>query len=64
MFFISKLLGVAAGHNTELFAFAADNAHFTCPNFFVDTQVFFSYDKSPPKYFNQKKKRAEQIHPR
>ena len=59
MFFISKLLGVAAGHNTELFAFAADNAHFTCPNFFVDTQVFFSYDKSPPKNFSQKKKRAE-----
>ena len=29
MFFISKLLGFAAGHNSELFAIAADNAHFT-----------------------------------
>ena|SRR5699024_5168285 len=57
MSFLRQLQSITTGHNTQLFAFTGNNAHFPCPNFFIDTQAFFANNRSPPKL----NKKREQI---
>ena len=53
MTFICKFKSIAAGHNAKLFCFTINtiynNTYFACTNLFIDTQVFFAYDNSPPR---------------